>query len=189
MFTLAHHPAQSPAMPMTVSADVAVQSDDTVVFSFCCRYQADERRLIDLMLPEPTVPTESDNLWQHTCCEAFVSVPDTDDYLEFNFSPSGCWAMYRFNGYRVRDEAFRCSAAPKIELKLHEQSFELTATVSSTVFRSQWPQHTVWQIGLTAVIETNDGHKSYWALRHDGDQPDFHLRTQFLLPLHNQKTL
>ena len=31
-----------------------------------------------------------------------------------------------------------------------------------------------WDIGLTAVIEEEDGTKSYWALAHGAGPPDFH---------------
>ena len=182
-FALCHHPAHSPTIPMTVEAGVAVQSDGTLVFSFHCRYQPDEQSLIDIVLPTPTAPIECDNLWQHTCCEAFVSVPDAEDYLEFNFSPSACWAAYRFDAYRVRDEDFVSPLSPKIELKQHAQGFELTATMSPAVILSNWPNKKTWLIGLSAVIETTDHHKSYWAIRHDAPKPDFHRCTQFLLPL------
>ena len=33
-----------------------------------------------------------------------------------------------------------------------------------------------WPLGLTAVIEAQDGHLSYWALHHPAAQPDFHHR-------------
>jgi hypothetical protein len=33
---------------------------------------------------------------------------------------------------------------------------------------------TTWELGLSAVLEENDGTKSYWALAHPGDKPDFH---------------
>ena len=33
----------------------------------------------------------------------------------------------------------------------------------------------VWELGLSAVLEEKDGTKSYWALAHPhGDKPDFH---------------
>ena len=35
--------------------------------------------------------------------------------------------------------------------------------------------------GLTAVIETIDGARSYWALAHGGDKPDFHDLATFAL--------
>jgi hypothetical protein len=37
------------------------------------------------------------------------------------------------------------------------------------------------QLGLTAVIETNDGSRSYWALHHPEVSPDFHHRGGFNL--------
>ena len=111
---------------------------------------------------------------------AFVSAADDGDgYLEFNFSPSGCWAVYRFDAYRVRDESYICPCEPNIELRQMSDGFELTAKISSDVL----PQAASWLIGLTAVIETTDGQKTYWALRHDAPQPDFHLCSQFLMPL------
>lgn len=183
MLTLNPHPAQSPTIPMTVDANVTLSSDDMVIFSFRGHYQPDERGSIGVALPAPMIPTECDGLWQHTCCEAFISAPNAADYLEFNFSPSGCWAAYRFDDYRLRDESFRCASAPQIEFTSHEQGFELTAVLGSALIRSLWPEQALWQIGLTAVIETTDGQKSYWALRHDDVQPDFHVRTQFLLDL------
>jgi hypothetical protein len=33
---------------------------------------------------------------------------------------------------------------------------------------------TTWELGLSAVLEENDGTKSYWALAHAADKPDFH---------------
>ena len=35
-------------------------------------------------------------------------------------------------------------------------------------------------IGLTAVIETATGAKSYWALHHPAEKPDFHHRNGFI---------
>ena len=31
-----------------------------------------------------------------------------------------------------------------------------------------------WELGLSAVLEEKDGTKSYWALAHMGEKPDFH---------------
>ena len=175
---LCPHPSQPPAVAMQMEAGVA-QSDDALVFSFQCCYPR-ASGATEILLPVPTEPIACDNLWQHTCCEAFVSAADDGDgYLEFNFSPSGCWAVYRFDAYRVRDESYICPYVPKIELKQLSDGFELTATISPKVL----PTATCWLVGLTAVIETTDGQKTYWALRHDAPQPDFHLRSQFLLPL------
>ena len=31
-----------------------------------------------------------------------------------------------------------------------------------------------WQLGLSAVLEEADGAKSWWALAHPAEEPDFH---------------
>jgi len=54
-----------------------------------------------LALPEPVLPRREDGLWQRTCFELFVRDARSEAYLEFNFSPSGCWAAYAFEGYRA----------------------------------------------------------------------------------------
>lgn len=53
-----------------------------------------------LILPEPVMPRREDGLWQRTCFEMFVRDNRSEAYLEFNFSPSGRWAAYAFDGYR-----------------------------------------------------------------------------------------
>ena len=176
---LCPHPNLLPALPMRIEVGVAWLSDEVLTFSFQCRYRPDQ---ISILLPEPTTPAARDFLWQHTCCEAFVALPDRADYLEFNFSPSGCWAVYRFTDYRVRDESYVCAEAPKVQCEPRADGFDLTATISPKILPQKSADES-WQIGLTAVIEAMDGQKSYWAMRHDAPQPDFHLRSQFLLAL------
>ena len=137
-----------------------------------------------LGIPAPSAPAAADNLWQHTCCEAFVGVPGEDAYHEFNFSPSGQWASYRFDRYRQRDEAFAPAARPTLAFTRHLQALRLTAVIPSTLLPGAGP----FEIALSAVIETSDGSKSYWALVHPAAQPDFHLRQNFILtlPVQNQ---
>jgi hypothetical protein len=132
----------------------------------------------DLRLPAPQPPGPADGLWQHTCCEAFVA-EDGDSYREFNFSPSGQWAAYRFTGYRDRDEAFAPAAPPQLTLTRLADGVELRATLPAALL----PPGDTLQLGLTAVIEAADGSKSYWALTHGAAQPDFHLRQSFALTL------
>jgi len=132
----------------------------------------------ELRLPAPLPPGPADGLWQHTCCEAFIA-EDGDGYREFNFSPSGQWAAYRFTGYRERDATFVADAAPQIDLTRLADGFELHASLPAALL----PPGGVPQIGLTAVIEAADGSKSYWALAHCAAQPDFHIRQSFALTL------
>jgi hypothetical protein len=54
-----------------------------------------------LCLPAAVTPARVDGLWQRTCFELFLRRPDESGYCEFNFSPSGEWAAYRFDDYRA----------------------------------------------------------------------------------------
>lgn len=129
-----------------------------------------------LRLPTPVAPGPADGLWQHTCFEAFVGMAGQAAYREFNFSPSGQWAAYHFHDQRQRDRAAEAAALPLqpgISLCPADTGLTLLATL---------PLHALpapglaWELGLSAVIETQGGQLSYWALRHPGQRPDFHHR-------------
>jgi hypothetical protein len=132
-------------------------------------------RVSDILLPQPTDPARADDLWRHTCFEAFAKEAGTEGYNEFNFSPSSQWAVYRFDGYRsgMSKPDVR---APGIEGRLGENHYELHAAVDL-------PGQAPWRLGLSAVIEEMDGGKSYWALAHPPGKPDFHHAEGLVLTL------
>lgn len=128
-----------------------------------------------LTIPPPAPPVRRDNLWQHSCFEAFVAIES--GYLEFNFSPSGEWAAYRFSGHRS-GRADLESAAPVIRVRADEHRLELAAIVTLP------PDLVPQRLGLSAVIEDADRRKSYWALAHPpGNSPDFHHPDCFAIEL------
>ena len=132
-----------------------------------------------LRIPPPAVPAATDELWRHTCCEAFIAAVDRPEYLEFNLSPSGCWAAYRFTGYRERDTGWLPPAAPTIAVRRDDDALELTATVPAALL----PNGAAPELSLTVVVEDLAGALSYWAPAHAGERPDFHLRAAFTLRL------
>lgn len=134
----------------------------------------------DIRLPSSQPAGPADHLWQHTCCEVFVATVNRKKYQEFNFSPSGQWASYRFNDYRERDADFFPTASPRISLHCTPDGFQLDASIARELLPSD---HTLL-LGISAVIELADGSKSYWALEHGAPQPDFHLPQSFALTLH-----
>jgi hypothetical protein len=129
------------------------------------RYRA-SGRIADLLLPARAAPARADDLWKHTCFEAFVRPQGGAAYREFNLSPSGQWAAYAFSGYRA--DMADAPAAPVLDTAASDRAFELAATVE--VEGLSGPAH----LGLTAVIEETNWRKSYWALVHPGERPDFH---------------
>jgi hypothetical protein len=125
-----------------------------------------------LRLPPPRPPRRAERLWEHTCCEIFIS-PALPAYREFNFSPSSEWAAYGFARYREGRPMEM--ADPGITVRRGEGQIELSATVAFPEARAR--------IGLSAVIEDEAGVLSYWALRHPAGKPDFHHADGFALEL------
>lgn len=127
----------------------------------------------DILMPAVVAATRSDDLWQHTCFEAFVRAAPDAEYYEFNFAPSTQWAAYRFSGYRSGKRVADEIDPPHIEVQSGPQSCTLRASLDLS--RLPALVRTVsWQFGMSAMIEDTSGHKSYWALAHPPGKPDFH---------------
>ena len=122
-----------------------------------------------LVVPDYLGPGREDGLWQATCFELFVRPADESAYREFNFSPSGRWAAYGFAGYRDGMVEQSMAVAPHVTVRTHAAILTLDCQLRA----SDLPPRP-WDIGLSAVIEEEGGHKSYWALRHPQGRPDFH---------------
>jgi hypothetical protein len=124
--------------------------------------------------PQAAGRERTDKLWRTTCFEAFVRT-EAGGYVEYNLSPSGAWAAYRFDGYREGMRALEI-AAPFIVARSAQGRFVLTVDV-------ELPEDATDAVGLTAVIEGLDGAIGYWALAHPSDKPDFHHPDSFALDL------
>lgn len=123
-----------------------------------------------------------DGLWQHTCFELFIRAKDDAEYYEFNFAPSGAWAVYSFSGYRHRISTQVESIEPKIAVLQDAARFTLSADIRLDSFPEFRPGVCL-SLGLSAVIEESDGALSYWALKHPPGKPDFHHADAFALEL------
>ena len=129
--------------------------------------------LASLRLPaQLPAPRRSDELWRHTCFEAFVAGASGAAYREFNFSPSLAWAAYEFTGYREGMRPLE-DAVPLLDVRLAADTLVLDATLATGCPRGR--------LALAAVLEASDGTLSYWALRHPGPRPDFHHPEGFQL--------
>lgn len=128
--------------------------------------------IADLKVPAPAAPQRVAGLWQHTCLEAFLGLEASPAYLEVNFSPSGEWAAWIFDGYRAGMREADLSA-PCIETRHGSGLIVLRAELDLS--GQPWLEAAAtWQAGFTAVIELLDGTLSYWALAHPPGRPDFH---------------
>ena len=129
-----------------------------------------------LALPELRPRGRADELWKTTCFEAFLRTGE--GYAEINLSPSDCWAAYGFSAYRQGDMAQHAGVSLlHMTHRAGEGLFELVATLD--VSRVDGLPTGAWRLGLSAVIEETSGRKSYWALAHGPDKPDFHHPDSF----------
>lgn len=118
----------------------------------------------DMIVPPLRPSARTDGLWQHSCFEVFFAAGA--GYYEFNFSPSGQWAAYRFDGHRAgrRDAP---TDDPVITWDQDGDEAELIATLPL-------PDAATGPLGLSAIIEDAKGGRSFWALAHPPGEPDFH---------------
>jgi len=166
---LERHPASPCAALRGIEASVTRNRDTSLQVEY--RLEGD----LDLVrIPQPRAPRVADKLWQHTCCELFIAEAAGAGYHEFNFSPSGEWAAYRFTRYREGMPFI--GPDPKIRVERTSRRFALRAQI-------ELHQKGGLRIGLSAVIEEASGTLSYWALRHAPGKPDFHHQDAFALEL------
>jgi hypothetical protein len=164
--TLTHHPSTPPSEPLKIWANVehagALGAMASTNIWFGVGAPAER-----FLIPPPAEARRADELWRTTCFEAFLRIPGTDGYREWNFSPSGAWAAYDFTGWR-EGRTDPEVAEPYIRLEDNFTWWALGATFPVEA-------DAIWSLGLSAVLEERDGTVSYWALAHPpGAKPDFH---------------
>jgi hypothetical protein len=165
---LKRHPDSLGVAASHIEVEVARPRADRLVLSYVVT-----GKISGIRMPVVVAAARGEELWQHTCFEAFVRASSGDGYYEFNFSPSTQWAAYRFGGYRsgmsvpaeVRPFAIDVQSTP--DRYTLQTSLELDRLPGL-------PHADVWRLGLSAVIEEMGGQKSYWALAHPPGRPDFH---------------
>ena len=136
-----------------------------------------------LILPQASsTPEQQEGLYHHTCFEIFVH--SEPSYLEWNFSPSGNWAQFAFDSYRVRSHSTVTSDTNSSSWNWNLASnneIGLTLEIPKASLNHLNPLNR--RIGLSAVLELKQGGLNYWALKHYGTQPDFHDPRGFTIAL------
>jgi hypothetical protein len=171
--TLSPHPSTQPADPrfkLWASVDHAASFGAVATTNIWFGVGAPASRFV---LPEGSGGARAHGLWQTTCFEAFLRGEGDDAYREWNFAPSGDWAAYDFTGYREGMTEAEVGPPPYIRMEDNLTWWTLGATITVESDRR-------WLLGLSVVLEEQDGTKSYWALAHpSGDKPDFHTADCF----------
>jgi hypothetical protein len=156
------HPSSAAAPAIAIEAVAVALRAGAVSFRY--RVHGDVARI---RLPPTGSSARTDELWRHTCFEAFVGSKSSGRYVELNFAPSTAWAAYTFDGYRLGLQRLDMGA-PTIDCRVADGSIALEATVQMPFTAPDSA------IGLAAVIEDVAGMIGYWALTHPRAKPDFH---------------
>jgi hypothetical protein len=188
------HPASPCPMVQALQVRVARQPAGGLELTF--ELSGD---LAALRLPAAAAPERAEGLWHHTCFEAFIAAGDRS-YREFNFSPSGQWAAWRFDGYRAGMRAEPLMADPVVMIDRAPTSLCCSVRLAGVLGdvggrrdlhraadgdpghgREHDTGHL--RLALCSVIEDLEGRLYYWALRHPPGRPDFHHPGGFTLQL------
>ena len=181
------HPT-SPRLPVRrFDGDAQWQADGRLSLSW--QLQADTGALL---LPGPPnshaagdPASRQDNLWHHTCFEAFLLWDGGTAYREFNFAPDGRWAAYRFSGFRKEGGDLELPSPRQSTWQVQTNLVRLTAIVSPQAIAPPGAPpgiRTALHVGLTAVLESKAGQLAYWSLAHPvPEKPEFHHAGGFVL--------
>lgn len=119
-------------------------------------------------------PQRRNELWKSTCFEAFIQPKGAKTYWEINLSPEGHWNVYSFDDYRT-------PSPPKEASKWKLVEFQLKNSSLLGRFRADFGTAKKFQAGLCCIIDMPKGEKTYWAIQHSKDKPDYHNNKNFIL--------
>ena len=173
---LVPHPATLPAVPefkLWANVDHAAAFGATATLNIWFGIGAPASRFV---VPQAEEPSRADELWKTTCFEIFLRERGEAAYREWNFAPSGQWGAYDFSAEREGMQNAAVEQPPYIRVEDNLIWWTLGATISV-------PSGKQWDASLSAVLEEQDGTKSYWALAHPAEKPDFHAPDCFVARL------
>ncbi len=160
MHTLVLHPSCAPG-----PVDSIVAKATQTANGFGVEFRA-TGVISQIVVPGSAPSRRADGLWKSTCFEMFWQAGDERGYREFNLSPSGEWAAYGFADVRA---GMHDAQVDSLALSSSHDGSELVVRVSIAAALG-----IPARIGLCAVIEDSAGVRSYWALCHAKESPDFH---------------
>ncbi len=164
---LTAHPETHSDAIRSVDAQVSVPSPGLLALSYSLRADLTRIRIGSEVTPGP-----ADELWKHTCFEAFIQPEGSRGYYELNFSPTRQWAVYRFSGYREGMTTMVLANPPDIHVQRARDRLDLRVTFPLPVAAGDAMPHL--RLAVTAVVEEESGRLCYWSGRHPPGKPDFH---------------
>ncbi len=143
------HPALPPGPVKGVDVSVAPAGSDLLSFRYTLSGHPG-----GVKIPARRACVRADELWRHTCFEAFLKTPGESGYRELNFSPSGEWAAYRFDAYRAGMAVDPELEVPQLEIRAAADVLEMRAQVRLAGVLCAAP---ALAVALAVVVESIDG--------------------------------
>ena len=167
-----------PPSPISMGVGL-IKLEEAIEISFCLKGAVDS-----LKLPHPLEnPERREGLFHHTCLEIFIR-RGSDQYLEFNFSFTGEWCVFYFDGYRKKSMNPITLDSTLFELRhISHSASEASLKVTIPLKKIDFIGTGEGTLGLSAVLEHPFNILSYWALVHTSTKPDFHLAGSFIAKL------
>ena len=167
------HPSGQGGGMRRVAAAARVGAEGALTLTYRLEWEAGFLRL-------PVMPGggRHNNLWHHTCLEAFLQAPGQAGYHEFNFSPAGAWAAYRFSGFRQGMADLPLSGPPALRIDQGPGQLTVECRLPPDALPGE-----EFRVGLTAILEDREGVLHFWALSHPAARPEFHDQRGFVLHL------
>lgn len=131
----------------------------------------------DAVFPTPSAnPARRLQLWRHTCFELLWGPFNDPRYWELNASPAGHWNILSFTDYRLgmREET---RIAARVRTQRRPAGFSICCTVPVAALECLGP----YRFAPAAIIRLAGGRRTFWAIRHPGQAPDFHHPLSFAL--------
>jgi len=170
-------PLPDPGIPKIKITGSLVREGNVLTIRYTLSGTIEEVRFPHL-IPQPG---RRNDLWQTTCFEFFLAFPDQPQYWEFNLSPSGDWNAYRMDAYRqISFQEEELIHGLHLDIRRNVDCYHLETVVDISPILVAEKQ---LLMGISCVIQTLDGHETYWALIHPSSQADFHQRESFILAL------
>ncbi|MCL1947456.1 MAG: hypothetical protein FWF51_09975 [Chitinivibrionia bacterium] len=130
--------------------------------------------LSEIDFPEISINSSRKNeLWTIGCFEIFVSKTG-NSYAEYNFGFDKNWECFNFSDYRENQSRPQVNIPPKITCKITENLFTQTVEFEKDIILQN-------SFSITAVIKLKGGVFLYFANKHCGKKPDFHLKAARVL--------
>ena len=175
--TLVPHPTTPSEAIRSVDVQVSIPSPGLLALRYVLR--ADMPRI---RVGSETTPGAADELWKHTCFEAFIQPGDSRGYYEFNFAPTRQWAVYRFSAYREGMTPMNLANPAEVTVQKGHDHLELQA-IFPLPFSATAGAAPRARLAVTAVVEEESGRLCYWSGRHPQGKPDFHHQDGFAFEL------